>query len=80
MIENTGAFEVIVECLSIQQSAEKYCTKLIDKGFIHTRILPDKKLHVISLQNFETKEDALKYAREVRKLDPKFKNAWVLCK
>ena len=78
--KNTGSFEVIVECLSIQLSAEKYCNKLIDRGFVHTRILPTKKLHMISLQNFETKDAALEYAREVRKLDPKFKNAWVLCK
>ena len=78
--KNTGSFEVIVECLSIQQSAEKYCNTLKNKGFIYTRIIPSKKLHMISLQNFETKEEAQNYMREVRKLDPKFKNAWVLCK
>ena len=78
--ENTGSFEVIVECLSIQQSAEKYCNALKNKGFIHTRIIPSKKLHMISLQNFETKEEAQNYMYEVRKLDTKFKNAWVFCK
>jgi len=79
-VENSGSYEVIVSCLNTRSAAEKYSNTLINSGFSNTRIVPVKRLYMVSLQNFEIQNDAVKYMQEIRRSDPQFKEAWVFCK
>ncbi|MDR0810982.1 MAG: hypothetical protein LBN23_01705 [Paludibacter sp.] len=81
VIENNwGKYDVIVACLSTRNAAEKYTNELINNDFACTRILPAERFFMISLQNFTNKNEALQYMQELRDSNPKFKQAWVLCK
>jgi hypothetical protein len=80
LIGNPDSYEVIVACLSTVQAAEKYCNALKNSNFANAHIFSGSRLYMVSLQNFQTRNDAVEYMNEIRMADSKFEQAWVFCK
>lgn len=75
----TEKYHVIVGCMPTLASAQQYCTLLSDSHFTTARILKPIKTYRIAIQSFTNRSEAIKYMENLRKSDPKFETAWVLC-
>jgi nucleoid DNA-binding protein len=71
---------VIVASLSNKQMAEDYCKTLLDEEFECSHVLNHAKIFRVAIKSFSEMNEAIQYMEDLRKSDPKFETAWVLCK
>ncbi len=71
---------VIVASLSNKQMADDYCKVLIDEEFECSHVLNHAKIFRVAIKSFSDINEAIQYMEDLRKSDPKFETAWVLCK
>ncbi len=69
---------VIVSCMSTQEEAERYCNWLKTQDYSNAHILSPIKTYRISIQSFETKQEAIDFMTDLRNTNPEFADAWVL--
>lgn len=71
---------VIVASLSNKNVADDYCKTLLDDKFECSHVLNHAKIFRVAIKSFSDINEAIQYMENLRKSDPKFETAWVLCK
>ena len=72
-------FHVVVASLRTQDAADSYCKALLETDFSEAHIINSSTLHMVALQSFENKKDAINFMKNIRKTDDRFETAWVMC-
>ncbi len=71
-------YHVVVAALD-KESAEKYCTELLDNHHLGARVIPYKNYHRVSIESFPNRTEALKAMRDLRRSSDEYSRAWVYC-
>lgn len=77
--KSAECYHVIVASWETAANAQKYCQELNDASFTKSHVVAPVKKHHVAIQSFTDKEDAIAFMKELKKIDLKFKTAWVLC-
>jgi len=77
--ETEKNFHVIVACLATKESAEAVCQNLIKKNHKEAHILEPVRTYRVAIQSFADKDEAIRCMENLRKSNPDFEAAWVLC-
>jgi len=79
-INDAELYHVIVASLTHKQMADDYCKVLLDAKFECSQVLNHPKIFRVAIKSFSDINEAIQYMEDLRKSDPKFETAWVLCK
>ena len=77
--DETQAFHVIVASWQAEETATTYCQELAQEKYTNAHVVSPKKIHHVAIQSFTDKQKAVDFMNALRKANPKFKSAWVLC-